>query len=31
MKNTADINEIDKLTFNTIDWINENNHGKAAA
>ena len=24
MNNTADINEIDKLTFNTIDWINEN-------
>ena len=24
MNNTADINEIDKLTFNTIEWINEN-------
>ena len=24
MNNTADINEIDKLTFNTIAWINEN-------
>ena len=24
MNNTADINEIDKLTFNTTDWINEN-------
>ena len=24
MNNTADTNEIDKLTFNTIDWINEN-------
>ena len=24
MNNTADINEIDKLTFNTISWINEN-------
>ena len=24
MNNTADINEIDKLTFNTINWINEN-------
>ena len=24
INNTADINEINKLTFNTIDWINEN-------
>ena len=24
MNNTADTSEIDKLTFNTIDWINEN-------
>ena len=24
MNGTADINEIDKLTFNTINWINEN-------
>ncbi len=24
INNTADINEIDKLTFNTIEWINEN-------
>ena len=31
INNTADINEIDKLTFNTIDWINENTSWEGGA
>ena len=31
MNNTADINEINKLTFNTIDWINENTSWEGGA
>ena len=31
MNGTADINEIDKLTFNTINWINENTSWEGGA
>ena len=31
MNNTADSNEINKLIFNTIDWINENTSWEGAA
>ena len=31
INNTADINEINKLTFNTIDWINENTSWEGGA